>query len=182
MTAQIVTDRIGAAVTRTDTVAMTFTMEREFDAPRERVFAAFASCEAIAKWWGPAGWTTPICDMDFRPGGVWLYAMRAPAGTLGPNGEDPWDAWGKATYREIVAPERLVWLDQFAGPDGAANTDMPEMIARLEFIDLDGRTRLVDTTTYTSVKDLETTLAMGMAEGSAQSFDKLERYLATAAA
>lgn len=180
-TAQIVRDRIGATVTHTDPAAMTFKMEREFDAPRRRVFAAFASCDAISKWWGPAGWTVPVCDMEFRPGGVWLYAMRAPAGVVGPKGEDPWDAWGKATYRDIVVPERIVWLDEFAEPGGTVAADMPKMTAQLEFIDLGGdRTKLVDTTIYSSIKDLETTLGMGMAEGAAESFDKLERYLADA--
>ena len=181
MTAQNVTDRIGSAVVRTDTTAMTLTLERDFDAARERVFAAFSSCDAISKWYGPAGWTVPACDMDFRPGGVWLVAMRAPAGVIGPEGEDPWDAWSRATYREIVEPERLVYLNEFATPDGAVAEGLPSMITRLDFIDQGGRTRLVDTTTFSSVEDLEAMVEMGMAQGDAESFEDLARYLAETA-
>jgi uncharacterized protein YndB with AHSA1/START domain len=44
--------------------------ERVFDAPRERVFAAFSDPELIAQWWGPRGVTTIVDQMDVRPGGA----------------------------------------------------------------------------------------------------------------
>ena len=132
-TGDIVETHIGPATARTDRAALTFTMLREFDAPRDRVFDAFASCDAISRWWGPTDWTLPVCGMDFRPGGTWLYAMRAPAGVTGPNGEDPWDAWGKIYYDEIERPTKLVYRDFFVDPSGNAIPGMPEA--------LDGRLR-----------------------------------------
>jgi uncharacterized protein YndB with AHSA1/START domain len=160
---------------RTDPDARTFVMERVFDAPRERVFRAWASCEAVTQWWAPAGWSVPYCEMDFRPGGVWRYGMQGPP-------DDPeWGhvvSHGKATYREIAEPVRLVFVDEFVDADGHALTGMPIATATVDFIDLDGRTKLVDTATYASVADLEKVVSMGMAEGATQSWDRLEALLA----
>ncbi len=105
MSTQITETRFGPATARLDRQALTFTMLREFDFPRERVFDAFSTCEAMRHWLAPADWTLPFCEIDFRPGGSCRFAMRAPAGTIGPNGEDPWDSWGQSHYEQIERPE-----------------------------------------------------------------------------
>src|SRR3982750_3642882 len=89
------------------------TFEREFAAPRALVFKAWTDPRALEHWFGPAGWTLPVCEVDLRPGGVWRYCMR------GPKGEE---SWGRATYREIVEPERLVYTDSFSDAAGNVNT------------------------------------------------------------
>jgi len=75
-------------------------LTRVFDAPRELVFRAWTEPAHLARWWGPAGFTLPVCTQDFRRGGAYRFCMRAP------DGSDHW-VWG--VYREIVAPERLVF-------------------------------------------------------------------------
>ncbi len=75
-------------------------LTRVFDAPRELVFRAWAEPGQLARWWGPHGFTLPVCSQDFRVGGGYRFCMRAP------DGSDHW-VWG--VYREIVAPERLVF-------------------------------------------------------------------------
>ncbi len=146
-----------------------FVMERIFDAPCELVFQAFSACERVARWWGPKGWTLPVCQMDFRPGGVWLYCMRGPAGEEG---------CGKATYREIVEPERIVYTDAFADADGNVLEGMPEMLITLTFAEHNGKTKLTNRAEFASVADKEATLAMGMVEGLTETLDRLEEYLA----
>lgn len=47
------------------------TLERVFNAPRELVFQAFSEAEHLKQWWGPNGWSIPVCNVDFRPGGIW---------------------------------------------------------------------------------------------------------------
>jgi uncharacterized protein YndB with AHSA1/START domain len=181
MTTETTETRIGQAVARTDKQALTFTMLREFAAPRERVFDAFSTCEALTHWLSPADWSLPFCEMDFREGGSCRYTMRAPAGTIGPNGEDPWDASAMSHYLEIVRPERLRYRDTFVDADGEHLPGMPEMHVTMRFIDLgNGRTSLVNTTQFASVEDLEAGVSTGMAEGWAGSLDKLETYLAGA--
>lgn len=146
-----------------------FVMERVFNAPRELVFTAFSACEHVAHWWGPTGWTLPVCEMDFRPGGAWFYCMR------GPGGED---ACGKALYREIVKPELIVYTDAFADTDGNVQAEMPQTIVTLTFSEHNGKTRLTNHVEFASVADKEATLAMGMVEGLTQTLDRLEAHLA----
>jgi len=179
MTTEITETRFGPAVARLDRQAMTFTMLREFDVPRERVFDAFSTCEALRHWLAPADWTLPFCEIDFRPGGALRFAMRAPTGTIGPNGEDPWDSWGTSRYEEIERPERIVYRDTFSDEQGRQVEGMPEMHVTIRLIDLgDGRTSLVNTTRFASLEDLETGAGMGMDEGWASSLANLESYLA----
>jgi uncharacterized protein YndB with AHSA1/START domain len=146
-----------------------FVVERVFDAPRELVWKAWTEPEHLAQWWGPKGWTLPVCKMDFRPGGVWHYCMRGPAGE---------ESWGKATYREIVEPERIVYLDTFADETGNPVEGMPEMLITMTFEEHNGKTRLKARTQFASAADLESVLAMGMVEGLTETWDRLEAYLA----
>ena len=93
----------------------------------------------------------------------------------GPDGED---ACGKATYREIVKPERIVYTDAFADTDGNVQAEMPQMIITLTFTGHIGKTTLTNHVEFTSVADKEATLGMGMVEGFTQTLDRLETYLA----
>ena len=77
-----------------------FIITREFAAPRELVFKAWADPKHLAQWWGPRGFTNPVCEWDVRPGGKIYDVMRAPNGGRYPMGGE---------FREIVAPERLVF-------------------------------------------------------------------------
>jgi uncharacterized protein YndB with AHSA1/START domain len=157
--------------TRIDPDAHEFVMERTFAAPRERVFRAFASCEAISQWWGPAGWTLPVCEMDFRVGGTWFYGMRSPDGDQ--------MAYGKTVYETIEEPTRIVWRDYFTDGVGAILPDMPELHTTIEFIDVDGRTRLRNIARFHTAQDLQTVISMGMESGMAESFDRLEEQVTT---
>lgn len=146
------------------------TLTRTFDAPRERVFAAFSQCQHLEHWWGPTGWTLPVCEMDFRPGGTWYYCMG------GPDGET---ACGLMTYHEIVAPERIVATDGFADEKGNLLEEMPRMRNTLIFGEQDGQTTLTNQVQFASVADLEKVLDMGMMEGITETFDRLDAYLGT---
>ena len=55
---------------------------RVFDAPRELVWKAWTDPKYIMQWWGPKGFTAPVCQMDFRVGGKFLCCMNAPDGQL----------------------------------------------------------------------------------------------------
>jgi len=84
-------------------------ISRTFDAPRELVWRAWTEPERIMRWWGPKGFTAPVCTIDLRVGGRYLYCMRSPEGQ---------DFWSTGEYREIVAPKRLVCSDSFADEQG----------------------------------------------------------------
>jgi uncharacterized protein YndB with AHSA1/START domain len=85
------------------------TITRVFDAPRERVWAAWTEPEQAMRWWGPKAYTAPACRIDLRVGGAYLLCMRSPEGQ---------DYWSTGIYREIVPFERLVCTDSFADERG----------------------------------------------------------------
>jgi uncharacterized protein YndB with AHSA1/START domain len=143
---------------------------RTFDATRDLLFRVFSECDHLVHWWGPNGWTLPVCEMDFREGGSWFYCMRGPAGEEG---------CGRSTYREIVRPARIVYVDEFAESDGAIIGGMPEVVVTIEFADADGRTTLTNRAQFASAKDLEAVVAMGMESGLIETWDKLAAYLET---
>jgi uncharacterized protein YndB with AHSA1/START domain len=84
-------------------------VERVFDAPRELVFRTWTEPAHLKRWWGPASFTMPFCEIDPRPGGVFLRCMRSPEGR---------DFWVTGVFREVVVPERLVFTDSFGDSNG----------------------------------------------------------------
>lgn len=82
---------------------------RVLDAPRELVWKEWTEPERMAAWWGPGRFTVPFCEIDPRPGGVFLRCMRSPEGR---------DLWVTGVFREVVEPERLVFTDSFADAEG----------------------------------------------------------------
>jgi uncharacterized protein YndB with AHSA1/START domain len=82
-----------------------FVITRVFRAPRALVWDAWTQREHLARWMGPKGTTIAHATLDLRPGGLFLYGMRAPDGTM---------MWGKWLFREIVPLERLVVVVSFS--------------------------------------------------------------------
>ena len=82
-----------------------FILSRTFDTPRDVVWNAWTQRDQLMKWFGPKGFIMEFAKLDFRPGGMFLYKLKAPDGK---------DMWGKFSYREIHAPDRLVWVNSFS--------------------------------------------------------------------
>jgi uncharacterized protein YndB with AHSA1/START domain len=82
---------------------------RTFDAPLELVWKAWTDPEHVMRWWGPTGFTSPTCEMDFREGGTTLVCMRSP------QGQDLYNTW---SYRKIDPMERIEFIQNFADQDG----------------------------------------------------------------
>ena len=151
-------------------------LERTFEAPRELVFRMFGECEHLERWWGPRGWDLPVCEMDFRPGGVWHYCMKCVDESQGEL--YGMESWGKQVYREIVEPERIVYVDYFSDAEGNVNDGMPATEGALELMELAGKTKIVNRSEYVSEEALKTVMDMGMLQGITETWDKLEERLA----
>ena len=80
-----------------------------FDAPRELVWRAWTDPKYVMRWWGPKGFTAPVCRMDFRVRGKFLMCMRTPDGQ---------EFWNGGEYHEIVAPEKIVSSMYFSDSEG----------------------------------------------------------------
>jgi uncharacterized protein YndB with AHSA1/START domain len=153
---------------KTETQGTDLILTRVFDAPREKVFEAFSDCKHLRNWWGPRQWPVTACELEFRPGGRWHYCMTGPDGT---------EAWGLAVYKEINAPDLLVYQDSFSDKDGNTNSSLPTTLVRMEFEEQDGKTLLKSIGRYGSKEDMQKTLDMGMIEGIRETWDRLEELV-----
>ena len=103
---------------------------RVFDAPRSLVFRVWTQPEHLARWWGPKGFTLVACSMDVRPGGAWFRRMRSPEAV---------EYVKRGIYREIVAPERLIFTYVNEAADGSLG---PETVVTVTFEPLGAKTKL----------------------------------------
>jgi uncharacterized protein YndB with AHSA1/START domain len=139
--------------------------ERVFDAPRERVFAAFTDPELIPRWWGPRRMTTTVDEMDVRPGGRWRFVARDPDGR---------EQGFRGIYREVTPPERLVQTFEWDGMPGHVIVDT------VTFEDLGGQTKLTTTSLFHTTAERDGMLSSGMETGLGESHDRLAELLAQA--
>lgn len=142
-------------------------MEREFDANRELVWKAWTTPELLEKWWGPEHWLTTIHEMNFQPGGQWKYCMHEQGG-------QNMVSCGIATFKEIVAPEKMVYTDQFSDEQFTIAENMPTLEITNIFEDQGEKTKLVSSSTFASVEELEKVVAMGVEEGFSQQLERLD--------
>ena len=161
-----------------------FVITRIINAPRALVFKAWTDPKQLAQWWGPNGFTNPVCEMDVRPGGAHRIVMRGPDGT---------DYPVKGVYREIVEPERLVMtLDCSEHPDSWHDMVKPNrqkedrntvgmMLQTVTFEERGGKTLLTVRTRFESAAIRDAMVKMGMSEGWAQSLDRLQTRVANTA-
>ncbi len=75
-------------------------VSRVIEGPRRLVWDAFTTAENLERWWGQPGSKITSKEFDFRPDGVWDAMVEGPYGSF-PN---------HIRWKEIVPPERIVWL------------------------------------------------------------------------
>jgi uncharacterized protein YndB with AHSA1/START domain/predicted enzyme related to lactoylglutathione lyase len=148
---------------------------RVFAAPRALVFKAWTEPERMKAWFGPNGFTTPVCRIDLRPGGVSHICMRSPEGQ---------DFWSRGVYREIVEPALIIATDTFADADGnvveptqyGMSASWPrEALITVTFVEQDGQTTF---TLRHAVGVASASEAEMCQQGWNESLDRLAAYLA----
>lgn len=82
------------------------TIERVFDAPRDRVWRAWTDAAHLRQWWAPRPWETVDAVVEPRPGGRFFTHMRGPEGEDAPN---------EGCFLDAVANKRLVWTSALRG-------------------------------------------------------------------
>jgi uncharacterized protein YndB with AHSA1/START domain len=134
---------------------------RLFDAPARLLFGAYSTPEHLKRWFGPKGWPLTLCEMDFRVGGRYRFAMTGPDGTQGPpfGGE----------YREIVPNRTIVYTNAFEAPDAES------MVVTITFDEDEqrGQTTLTIHTLFASVAMKNAHLGMGYVQGWGSMLDQL---------
>lgn len=154
----------------------TLSIERTFDASPEKVWKAYSDKEMFESWWGPEGWVTTAKQFDFMPGGTIHYMMKCVDENQG-----EWfgqEAWGIMVLDAVDAPNRFSAQDHFSDSEGSKNPDMPAQRFVVDFIEEDGKTRLVNKSIFETVGAMEEVITMGQIEGFESQMNKLEKLLA----
>lgn len=156
-----------------------FVITRVVNAPRDLVWKAWTQAEHLQHWWGPKGSKIEVKTLDLRPGGVFHYAMRYSTGAV---------MWGRFTFQDIVAPERLVFLNGFANEAGEiARAPFPgaiplQMENTVNFSEHAGKTTINLHSLPFNASDEERMFFEGMFAsmqgGYGGTFEQLETYLA----
>jgi len=141
-------------------------LTRVFDAPRELVFKAWTDPKRVAEWWGPHGFTNPVCELDVKPGGAIRIHMRGPNGIVYPM---------TGVYQEVVEPERLVFVS--AALD-AAGKPMFELLNTLTFAEEGGKTKQILRVRVIKRTAQAAPYLAGMEQGWTQSLERLVSYVA----
>jgi uncharacterized protein YndB with AHSA1/START domain len=137
-------------------------MWRDFDAPRELVFKAYTDPTLIPRWWGPKSVTTVVDRMEARKGGIWRYVQRDADG-------NEFAFYG--VYHAVVAPDRIVSTFEFEGMPGHV------LLSTLTLEEIDGKTRVTESSVFQSVEDRDGMLQSGMEGGASESWDRFEALL-----
>ncbi len=145
----------------------TLVITRTFDAPRSVVWKAWTDPEQIAKWWGPKGFTNPVCEWNAKPNNAIRVDMTWPDGvTVSPMG---------GMFHEVVEPERLVFSST-AFEDEEGNPQL-EALNTITFAEENGKTVLTVTAVMKRATGPAAEAAKGQKEGWNQSLDKLADLL-----
>eukprot|EP00834_Sanchytrium_tribonematis_P007400 NODE_662_length_4925_cov_0.478243.p4 type:complete len:168 gc:universal NODE_662_length_4925_cov_0.478243:2954-2451(-) len=154
---------------------------REYTAPRDLLFKCWTEIDRMAKWLAPSGSKVEYKRVEIRPGGTTHYSMV--------KGNNP-KMWGKVEYREISAPEKLVYLQSFADENEnvVAHPMAPawpkRMLITIYFTQLQERSKMEFNYEPFEANESEITAfektVENVKQGWNMTFDHLDDYLSTA--
>ncbi|HYI03801.1 MAG TPA: SRPBCC family protein [Reyranella sp.] len=142
-------------------------LTRLINAPRAKVYRAWTDPELLKQWFAPKPYTTPIVEIDVRPGGSAYFVMRGPDGKDLPN---------RGVYLEVVPNEKLVSTDAYV--KAWEPSEKPFMTLILTFEDEGGKTRYTARVRHWTLADREAHEKMGFHEGWGLCTDQLEALVA----
>lgn len=141
-------------------------LERVVDVSPRQVWRAWTEPEHLVKWFTPAPWTTPRCEIELRPGGRFLTVMR------GPDGQEELN---DGCFLEVVPHQRLVFTDAL-GP-GYRPSTRPFMTAIISLSPEGGGTRYVATVLHADEASRRKHEVLGFAQGWSTALDQLVAYV-----
>jgi uncharacterized protein YndB with AHSA1/START domain len=155
---------MSGAASNTAPMQREVTISRVIAAPRDLVFKAWTDPAHLARWWGPHGFTNPVCEVDARVGGKLYIVMRGPDGTDYPM---------RGVFTEVVAPLRLVFTNF---PVDADDRPLLEGHTTVTFAEEGGKTRVTVVMRATGLAPAAASMLEGMEMGWTQTIDRLESY------
>lgn len=151
---------------KTQTLKQQVSFTRLLNAPRELVFKVWTDPVHLAKWWGPKGFTNPVCKADARTGGAIYIDMQAPDGVVHPM---------TGTFTEVVKPSKLVFTAQAHFDEN--NIPLIEVLITVTLTEEKGKTRIVVEAIVTKMIGAGAQSVAGMEQGWGESLDRLKALL-----
>ncbi|MET0242959.1 MAG: SRPBCC domain-containing protein [Flavitalea sp.] len=144
------------------------TVTRYFDASPDKVWRAWTEAEYLDKWWGPEPWRAETKEMNFKPGGRWLYAM------VGPEGQRH---WSKVDFVAIETGKSFDAVDAFCDEDGRINPEFGETKWHNVFEKEGNGTKVTVHMQFATEAHMKQLLEMGFEQGFGMGLDQLEKLL-----
>lgn len=152
-----------------DTDNKKLTVVRNFDAPLADVWEAWTTPEILDKWWAPKPYRAETRVMDFKEGGMWIYAM------VGPQGDS---SLCKEAFRTIAVEKNITNKVSFCDEEYKDNPNFPIMYWDKGF-EANGDTTTVNIAiTFDSEADLQAIISMGFEGGFKMGLGNLDELLA----
>ena len=145
------------------------TVERTFNASRERVWDAWTTANLLEQWWAPKPWVAVTKDFDFREGGHWHYFMQGPDNTK---------IWSWVSYDNVDPKQSFDAQDSFCDEHGNTNRQMPSTNWHNEFRDEGAATVVRTTLTFPTLADMDKILSMGFEDGFSMALNNLNELIA----
>lgn len=146
---------------------------RAFDAPVEKVWKAWTVASVLDQWWAPRPWKTETKSLDFRAGGLWLYAM------VGPTGERH---YCRVEFHAIKPVRSFTATSGFCDANDVLNPSMPLMHWYSEFSSTATGTQVNVTIGFDTDEAMSTIVAMGFEGGFSMGLGNLDELLEEALA
>lgn len=160
-------DHLGQHLQQTiSTTPRELTLTRIFDAPLDLVWKAWTDPGHVAQWWGPHGFTAPLCEWDAQPGNAILVHMHGPKGS-----QFDFDMPMGGVFLEVSTHKRLVFISNAM----ADETGEPQLEVRnvVTFEDMKGKTKVTLQATVLKSTPAVAGAVAGMEQGWTQSLEKL---------
>ncbi|WP_165065541.1 SRPBCC family protein [Marisediminicola senii] len=156
-----------------DPNALTLTFVTEFDAAVDQVWQLWKDPRQLERWWGPPTYPATFDSHDFTVGGRSLYYMTSP------EGEKMWGWWETTAIEELL---RYEFDDGFANDDGSKNTDIDSTHGVVTLEAVGDKTRMTIVSFFTSQKQLDEMVEMGMEEGMREALGQIDSILTSVSA
>lgn len=155
-------------VFETDLAEKKIHVEREFNAPVEKVWKAWTDPDLLEQWWGPKPWVARTKRMDFTVGGDWLYAMEGPAGE---------QHWSYAKFTAIEEGSRFAADVNFSDENGNAVSGAPASHWDNKFIAVGDKTKVIIDVTFDNDAHIKKLLDMGFEGGFSIGLNQLDELM-----
>src|SRR5882757_3670760 len=151
--------------TKNSTATRQMTLTRLINAPIELVWEAWTDPKQVAQWWGPNGFSSPVCQWDAKPGNTIHIDMQGPDGTIYPMGGE---------FIELQKPTKLVFI---AAALDSTGKQLFENLNTVTFTDKGGKTEINIHVSVSDVKPGAEEYLKGMNEGWNQTIDKMGDFV-----